>query len=477
MKPLTENLRIDKTAFNVYKHFSAYPYSFLLDSGMAPESLGRFSFIGIEPFMIFSSKGRNIKIDRQGWKKSFTGNPFYVLKDLLGEYRSDFRDAGLPFWGGAAGWFSYDMKHFLEDLPDTAPDDLNIPDCEVAFYDAALVFDNLKKKAHISSSGFPEKGRKRILRAGARLDNIKSRLESLERNGENNGEARGKYSTGELKSNFTRDEYTLAVRKIQEYIKKGDVYQVNLSQRFSAETDADPFSVYTFLRNINPAPFAAYLNFGDVKIASASPERFIKVENKNIETRPIKGTRPRGKNEREDIILKKDLVGSVKDRAENLMIVDLERNDLGRICKYGSVKVNEFMTCEEFPTVFHLTSNIKGRIRDKIDAIDVLANCFPGGSITGAPKIRAMEIIEELETVKRSVYTGAIGYIGFNGDMDTSIVIRTLVFHEGKVCFSVGGGIVHDSVPEKEYEETLHKARALIEAIANERTQNAKSFS
>jgi len=468
MKPLIEELYINISPFQIYKHFSDDPHSFFLDSGMNTEKLGRFSFIGIEPFLLFESKKRDISVNLRGWRKSFDGNPFYVLRDFLNRYKSNFRDENFPFWGGAVGWFSYDLKDFLEKLPNKAEDDLNIPDCRVGFYDCVLIFDNFKKKIYISSTGFPEVGKKRILRAKARLSKLKNRLFHLKEDSESIQESDPLHLKSlalDLESNFTKEQYMKAVLKAKEHISNGDIYQVNLSQRFHTETDKALFDIYFVLRSINPAPFAAYLNFGDVEIASASPERFVKVEKRRIQTRPIKGTRPRGKNVDEDLSLKNKLTSSVKDRAENLMIVDLERNDLGRICEYGSVEVTEFMTCEKFPTVFHLTSTVEGQLRKNIDAIDVLINCFPGGSITGAPKIRSMEIIEDLESIKRSIYTGAIGYIGFNGDMDTSMVIRTFIMNKGQLYFNVGGGIVYDSIPEKEYEETLHKARALMDAI------------
>ena len=466
MKPIIEEYRIDLTPFQIYRHFSELPHTFLLDSGMDPDKLGRFSFLGIEPFLIFISKGNRVDVNLQGWKKSFTGNPFYVLRELLKKYSSDFRTEEIPFWGGAVGYFSYDLKDFIEKLPDIAVDDLNVPDCQIGFYDCVLICDHLKNKTYLSSSGFPESGEKRVLRARARLDSFKNELEHINKqNGTQPGDAVMISSDVDLKSNFTKEEYLKRILKAKEYISKGDIYQVNLSQRFSADCEIPPFNIYSILRSINPAPFGAYLNFGDVQIASASPERFIKVENGNIQTRPIKGTRPRGRNGYMDRVLRQELSASVKDRAENLMIVDLERNDLGRICDYGSVRVSEFMICEEFPTVFHLTSTIEGKLKAGVDAVDVLLNCFPGGSITGAPKIRSMEIIEELENVKRSIYTGAVGYIGFNGDMDTSIVIRTFISKKNKLYFNVGGGIVYDSVPENEYDETLHKARALMDAI------------
>jgi len=275
----------------------------------------------------------------------------------------------------------------------------------------------------------------------------------------------GEKNSAGIRSNFTRDAYVKAVKKAGEYIKAGDIYQVNLSQRFDIDLNMDAFELYSVLRTINPAPFAAYLNFGDIKIVSASPERFLKKDGRIIETRPIKGTRPRGVTLSEDRRLRKELLESAKDRAENLMIIDLERNDLGRICEYGSVRVKDFMACEEYSTVFHLVSTVEGRLKTEIGPIDCLMNCFPGGSITGAPKIRSMEIIEELEPVKRSVYTGALGFIGFDGNMDTSIVIRTFVIKGERAYFHVGGGIVYDSDPEREYQETLDKAKALIDSI------------
>jgi len=467
MKPIIEELSLNKNPFRIYQCFSDESYSFFLDSGMDPGKLGRFSFLGVEPFLKFVSKGKDIFVDCQGWKKHFSGNPFYVLMSLLDRYRSDFRDEHIPFWSGAVGYFAYDLKNHIEKLPDTAAEDLNIPDCILCFYDCVLVFDNSEKKAYLVSSGFPELGRKRLLRAKARLENLKDRLSLPARRDSlfSSGIEPSRALYNNLQSNFTKSGYINAVLKAKEYIKRGDIYQVNLSQRFNRDINIEPFRLYSVSRAINPAPFASYLNFGDIKILSASPERFIKVTDKNIQTRPIKGTRPRGKNKIEDALLKNELVRSIKDRAENLMIIDLERNDLGRICEYGSVKVSEFMICEEYPTVFHLTSTIEGRLRENIQPTDILINCFPGGSITGAPKIRAMEIIEELETVKRNIYTGSIGYICFNGDMDTSIAIRSFIIKDNTAYFSVGGGIVWDSDPEKEYEETLDKARALIEAI------------
>jgi para-aminobenzoate synthetase component 1 len=268
-----------------------------------------------------------------------------------------------------------------------------------------------------------------------------------------------------LKANFSHEGYLEAVARAREYISAGDIFQVNLSQRFEAELTLLPYELYKYLRCINPAPFASYFNFDGLNIAGASPERFLKVRGDMIETRPIKGTRPRGKTPKEDQAQAADLLASKKDRAENIMIVDLERNDLGRVCRYGTVKVTELAILETYPTVYHLTSTVVGRLRENKNCIALLKAAFPGGSITGAPKVRAMEIIDELEPTRRSVYTGSIGYLGFNGDMDLNIVIRTFIIKDGKAYFQVGGAIVYDSEPEAEYTETLDKGKALMQAL------------
>ncbi|MFH1593499.1 MAG: aminodeoxychorismate synthase component I [Candidatus Omnitrophota bacterium] len=472
--PIIERLKLKVScASEVYNLFKDLPYSFFLDSALAKNTLGRYSFIGAEPFLVFRSKKDRIVLDWIKRREVIKGNPFSALKGLLKQFRMDpEKRFPFPFVGGGVGYFSYDLKDFNETLPDMATDDLGMPGCIFSFYDCILIFDHSKEEYFIASSGFPETGRKRLYRQRARLENLKNRIHAGIAHGGRPGSSgvvpgRDLSSSAiKLKANFTRDSFIRAIGKAKEYIKAGDIYQVNLSQRFNAKLDADPFELYKVLRSVNPAPFAAFLNFGGTKIVSASPERFLKKDGKYLETRPIKGTRPRGNNDLEDLKLKKELTLSVKDRAENLMIIDLERNDLGRICKYGSVHVSKFMTCEKYATVFHLVSTVEGELRDGVDSIDCLVNCFPGGSITGAPKIRSMEIIEELEPVKRGVYTGSIGYIGFNDNMDTSIAIRTIVVKGRDAYFQVGGGIVYDSDPEKEYQETLDKAKALIHAIS-----------
>ena len=373
----------------------------------------------------------------------------------------------IPFCGGAVGYLSYDLCHFIEHLPSSAIDDLKLPESYFAFYDTILAFDNLDGKTYIVSTGFPELSEtQRQVRARARLEQIKKRLSSPTTCAPDIDPTSIKEKAkAVLKSNFTRDGYIEAVDKVREYIAAGDVFQVNISQRFVTDLTVPPFELYRRLRQVNPAPFGSYLNFDAVTIVSASPERFLRVDGDYVETRPIKGTRPRGKNSIDDAALAEELIHSSKDRAENVMIVDLERNDLGRVCQYGTVKVTELAMLESFPTVFHLTSTIVGKLQPGKTRFDLLKATFPGGSITGAPKVRAMEIIDELEPTRRSVYTGAIGYLGFNDSIDLNIVIRTFLIKNGKAYFQVGGGIIYDSDPEAEYQETMDKAKALIEAL------------
>ena len=446
----------------LFRLFLDSRYSFFLESGGSVGDFSRYSFMGSEPFLVLKSKGEQIEIFEGGQSQRFWGDPFDVLKRLISRYR--LASSGYsPFLGGAVGYFGYDLCHFVEKLPRKSVDDLELPDCYLGFYDLVLSFDHLTGRLLISSSGFPEKEpAKRRRRAELRLAEA---LDILKKVSREDFSVRKEYNIPEISSNFSRSAYLNAVEKAREYIRAGDIFQVNLSQRFSCSQMVSPFIIYEHLHRINPAPFASFLNFPEVTIVSASPERFLRISGKKVQTRPIKGTRPRGGDNLEDRRLARELLESEKDRAELIMIVDLERNDLGRVCEYGSVKVPELITLETHPTVFHLVSTVEGVLKEDRDHIDCLKACFPGGSITGAPKIRAMEIIDELEPNQRGVYTGSIGYIGFNGETDLNIVIRTMVIARGKIYFHAGGGIVADSDPEIEYEETLHKARALIEAL------------
>ncbi|MGB2798745.1 MAG: aminodeoxychorismate synthase component I [Dehalococcoidia bacterium] len=460
--PLIEEVSTSLAAAEAFELFKDRHFSFFLDSGMDPEKLGRYSFLGSDPFLVLKSRGEKVALIYGDRKEVVVGNPFDVLGQLLEKYAIDPCPSPIPFVGGAVGYFSYDLCHFIERLPMTVIDDLNLPECYLAFYDAIIAFDHFEGKTYVASTGFPEMDEdKRKARARERLGELRDIIVEAPCSEVASSEKK----VMQLRCNFTHEGYVEAVAAAREYICAGDIFQVNLSQRFEADLPIPPYDLYRRLRRINPAPFAAYFDFGDVAIASSSPERFLLVRGDHVETRPIKGTRPRGKSVEEDEALARELIQSVKDRAENVMIVDLERNDLGRVCRYGTVRVTELWTLEKYPTVFHLTSNVEGRLRQDKNRIDLLKATFPGGSITGAPKVRSMEIIDELEPTKRSVYTGSIGYLSFNGDMDINIVIRTFIIKDGRAYFQVGGGIVYDSEPEAEYVETMDKAKALIEAL------------
>ncbi|MFC2010988.1 aminodeoxychorismate synthase component I [Chloroflexota bacterium] len=466
--PLIEEIDAELSPLDAFELLRDKPFSFFLDSGMDAQKLGRYSFIGSDPFMVLSAHGSEVIITRGAEKSCLSGNPFDILNHFLEVYHLDSSSSPVPFVGGAVGYLSYDLCRFIERLPSAAIDDLKLPECYFGFYDLILAFDNLQSRTYVISTGFPELGEtERIERATRRLNEVRNKMADVPSSGT---EAPFTYISSpmepvSLEGGFTHKEYVDAVEKARQYIIAGDIFEVNLSQRFKAELSITPYELYRRLRQINPAPFAGYLDFDEVSVVSASPERFLRLRGDQIETRPIKGTRPRGKTPEEDEALANELLNSVKDRAENVMIVDLERNDLGRVCRYGTVKVTELAILEVFPTVFHLTSTIVGRLRDGKNGIDLLKATFPGGSITGAPKVRAMEIIDELEPTKRSVYTGSIGYLSFNGDLDLNIAIRTFIVKEREVYFQAGGAVVYDSNPEAEYQETLDKARALIDAL------------
>lgn len=432
-------------SFEIFTIFRNEHDSFILDSAMDKEKLGRYSFISSQPFKVLKYKDTD-------------ENPLEVLKEELHKYRV-VNDTNLPFVGGAVGYLSYDLGNYIENLPRTAVDDIEMPDMYFGFYNHVIVIDHLVQNLYSYS-----KHRYRIRRKDNRwyrTKNIKRREKGIDSICYEEKEV----TPIRLKSNFTKEEFKNAVQSVREYIRQGDIYQANLTQRFSGETELTSFELYRDLRRFSPAPFGAFLNFEDTHILSNSPERFIRCVNKRIETRPIKGTRPRGKDKEEDLRLQQELRNSEKDRAELLMIVDLERNDIGRISKTGSVKVPELFVIEPYANVNHLVSTVVGELKDDKDATDVIKATFPGGSITGAPKIRAMEIIDELEPTQRNVYTGSIGYIGFNGDMDFNIAIRTIIKNDKKVYFQVGGGMTWDSDPDEEYQETLDKAKSIMKAL------------
>ncbi len=447
----------------VFDIFKDKPYSFLLESSLLSNGLGRFSFIGSEPFLILKSKKNDIEIISDKVTQRLKGNPFEKLRELLNTYRVERQNIPIPFVGGAVGYLGYDLRYFIERLPDISADDINIPDIFFMFYSNVIVFDHLKNEIFLSANGFPEDKRFREKKAKEDMVRLKGYLASYGR--KKPLTARVKNKSYCITSNFKREDYISAINKAKEYIKNGDIYQVNLSQRFSCRIKQEPFAIYERLSGISPSCFSSFFNFGDFHIVSASPERFLRLEKDLVRTRPMKGTRPRGATHSEDARLRGDLLRSGKDKAELLMIVDLERNDLGRVCKYGSINVKSIRNLEAYATVFQTTADVTGRLKEDKDRIDLIKACFPCGSITGAPKIRAMEIIEELEPTKRNIYTGSIGYMGFDGNMDLNIAIRTILIKDSFAYLQAGGGIVADSTPNLEFDETLTKAKALIAAL------------
>jgi len=434
------------------------PYAVLLHGAGAR---GAFSFIGLEPFRVLGSRDGETTIDGA----PFPGDPFAVLRAELARHPSP-RLPGLPsFQGGAIGYLGYELGRHLEDVPCPPADVHDFPDMQLLLCDLVVALDHGTRRAFILSSGHPEPDpAARRARAAVRLEHAARRLVGVVPL----GPAPAPLEAPRIASDVTRAAYETAVRRVIDYILAGDVFQANISQRFVAELPPGlgPLDLFRRLQAGNPAPYSAYLKLDDVVVASSSPERFIRVEGDRVETRPIKGTRPRGISPAADDAMAAELEASEKDRAENVMIVDLLRNDLSRVCRDGSVQVSELCVVERFATVMHLVSTVTGRLRPGMAAVDLLTACFPGGSITGAPKIRAMQIIAELETTRRGPYCGAIGYLGFDGALDTSVVIRTYAIRGRRVTFQAGGGIVADSDPAAEYEETLAKARALIAALS-----------
>ena len=433
-------------SFEIFTIFKDEDNSFILDSAMDEKKLGRYSFISSNPFKVL--KYKNTK-----------ENPLDNLQNELNKYKVE-NNTHLPFIGGAVGYLSYDLGNYIEKLPRTAIDDTNVYDLYFGLYNWVIVIDHLENKTYIATPDLDIEKETNI------IEDIEKKINDAEINGiDSICYEEKEVEKTKLTSNFTKNEFENAVRKVQDYIRQGDIYQANLTQRFNGKTTLSSYELYRDLRRFSPAPFGAFLNFDDSHILSNSPERFIKCVDRKVETRPIKGTRPRGKNKEEDLRLQEELRNSEKDRAELLMIVDLERNDIGRISKIGTVKVPELFVIEPYANVNHLVATVVGELDDDKDCVDAIKATFPGGSITGAPKIRSMEIIDELEPTQRNVYTGSIGYIGFDGDMDLNIAIRTIIKKDDNVYFQVGGGMTWDSNPADEYQETLDKAQSIMKAL------------
>jgi len=487
--PLKEFLKLSKkgNVIPVYKEINAdldTPVSaflkinkdghvFLLESVEGQENVARYSFLGTRPSLVFKSKGRNIEITyphKNSSKRFVTkSSPIDEIKKIMSPFRA-VPVKGLPrFCGGMVGFIGYDTVRFFEELPDKNPDELKVPDAVLVLTDTLLIFDHVNHNIKIVSNVILPKEKASTKKKAALYNKAVKRIESIQADFNRPFvETKIKVLPQKIKftSNFKKNEFEDAVREAKKYIKKGDIIQVVPSQRFRVKTDRDPFMIYRSLRSLNPSPYMYFLRLKDMCLVGASPEMLVRCEDGVIETRPIAGTRPRGKSEEEDRRLAKELINDKKERAEHLMLVDLGRNDLGRVSRVGTVEVDEFMSVEKYSHVMHLVSDVKGRLDNKrYDIYDVLKATFPAGTVSGSPKIRAMEIIDELEKTRRGPYAGCVGYFSFSHNMDTCITIRTILIKGKYAYIQAGAGIVADSVPEKEYFETVNKARALIEAI------------
>jgi para-aminobenzoate synthetase component 1 len=438
----------------LFDRFADEPWSIFLDSNQPNAIHGRYDIISSRPKVRISSKNNKNNIDSWSESLSVPGDPFSVLKEYLKQNKTIDNELKLPFIGGAIGYFSYDLGRSLEKIPISSENDLDLPDLKVGIYTWAIIVDHKIKKSVLVG----DKNDLRTRREWNDLIRFVTDKNSLKK--------RQKFNVlSEVTSNMSKADYSDSFAKIKSYIREGDCYQVNLAQRFNATVQGNPWEAYQMLRRINPSPFSAYLNYQDFQILSNSPERFLSVHDQMVQTKPIKGTRPRSENNEIDDALMRELINSKKDRAENVMIVDLLRNDISKNCELGSVKVPKLFDIESYPNVHHMVSTITGKLRDNRSAIDLLRGSFPGGSITGAPKVRSMQIIEELEPHRRGIYCGSIGYISNDGNMDTNIAIRTILHKNQKMYFYAGGGIVYDSDAEAEYQETFDKAAAMMKVL------------
>ena len=467
--PVWKEILLDtETPVSAFNKIGNTQYAFLLESVEGGENVGRHSFVGSEPFAVFSSKGDTVTVSRDGRQQTRRldpgEDPLNALAALLGEYKF-VPTEGLPrFCGGAVGFIGYDVVRFFERLPDRTVDDLNLPDCMLVLTDTCLIFDHAHHQGKVLSNalvnGDPDRAYDQAVR---KIDALCARL-AAPAPAVPPPSPRPKQTA--LSANLSREDYERIVRSAKEYISAGDVIQVVLSQRLTREVGAHPFDIYRALRALNPSPYMYYLTYGDMKIIGSSPERLVSMQDGEVITRPIAGSRPRGSTPEEDEALAAELLADEKERAEHIMLLDLGRNDLGRVCRYGTVEVDEQMVIEKYSHVQHIVSNVRGKLRADRDQFDVLRACFPAGTLSGAPKVRAMEIIEELEPTRRGPYGGVIGYFSFSGNMDTAITIRTIVCTNGTAHMQVGAGIVADSIPEREYDECVKlKCGALLRAI------------
>ena len=438
---------------------------FLLESVEGGERVARYSFIGWDPFLVVRGSGDSLEIEQLGETETEQGPPLEKLRTV----GRDFRPVAIPdlppFVGGGVGYFAYDLVRHFEKLPSSAVDDLRIDDFQVMFFSTILAFDHLRHRIHIIANVFADRGGQSL---EAKYKDALRRIEQIEQRltGPISLPAPQPYEAiPEPRSNMTEGEYCDKVMSAKNYISAGDIFQAVLSQRLVMDVRCEAFDIYRALRFINPSPYLFFLRMDNLYLIGSSPEMLVKVNGRRVEYGPIAGTRPRGSDAVQDARLAEELLADAKERAEHIMLVDLGRNDLGRVCRYGSVRVSDLMRVEKYSHVMHLVSSVEGELKEGLDCYDALRSCLPAGTVSGAPKVRAMEIIEELEPCRRGVYGGAVGYIDFSGNLDSCIALRTLVLTDGKAYIQAGGGIVADSEPRREWEESMNKARALIRAV------------
>jgi anthranilate synthase component 1 len=455
-----------ETPVSVLRKLQHKDHVYLLESVEGGEKWGRYSFLGTDAGVVFKVRGNQVVIEEKGrvTTREHKGDPLGLLRDLLGRYRP-VAVPGLPrFYGGAVGYLGYDMVRYFENLPDLPPDDLNLDEAVFVISDSLLIFDNIRHTIKVVSCAYtedtdsPEDAYQTACRKIDEMIALLAAPDALPKPTQQTHDVA-------FESNMTPQQYKAIVDKAKDYIIAGDVIQVVLSQRFSTQCDTDPVDLYRALRFINPSPYLFFLQLDDLTMIGSSPEVMVRLEQNDVELRPIAGTRKRGKTEQEDRALSDELLSDEKERAEHVMLVDLGRNDLGRIAETGSVQVNQYMVVEKYSHVMHLVSNVRAQLAKGKDAFDVLAATFPAGTLTGAPKVRAMQIIDELESVRRGAYGGAVGYFSFSGNMDLCITIRTMVIKDGRIYVQAGAGIVYDSQPESEHQETRSKARGMQQAV------------
>ncbi|GFR36891.1 anthranilate synthase component I [Insulibacter thermoxylanivorax] len=472
--PIARTLMADtETPIRVFQQFYEEPYAFLLESAEGGVNLARYSFIGTDPFLIIRGKNGRFTVEyKDGTKEIAEGNPIEVLRRLFAAYRSPALPDLPRFTGGAVGFFGYDLLRYYEQIPSHRRDDLNMQDIEFMFCDQVIAFDHVKHQikvianVHIPEGADEDAIRRSYEQTVSSIERTVKRLQSTRhQEGLPVHELPADIELGEITSNVSEEQFMTNVEKAKGYIRSGEVQQVVLSQRFEMQTEISPLQVYRVLRMINPSPYMYVLKLCDEVIVGASPELLVRVEGDRVATRPIAGTRPRGAEEEEDLRLEQELLADEKERAEHQMLVDLGREDLERVSEEGSVKCDSFMEIERYSHVMHIVSHLSGKLREGKDFFDAFIACLPAGTVSGAPRIRAMEIIAELEQEARGAYAGSIGYLGFSGNLDSCITIRTIIFKNGKAYVQAGAGIVEDSNPKREYEETVNKAAALLKAI------------